>query len=61
MHILPIIGGLILLSFLLYMLQTVPLKMPPWFRWVLTLVIGLMLICWVLNLLGIHTGLPIQL
>lgn len=61
MSIITLILVLLIVGFLIYMLQTLPLPVHPWVK---TLVIGIVVIClviWLLNAFGINTGIPLKL
>jgi hypothetical protein len=47
------------IGFLVWMLSTAPLPIHPWF---INLIVGIVVLCtiiWILNRLGVHTGIPI--
>lgn len=61
MSIVSIVLVLLFVGFILWMLTTAPIPIHPWIR---TLIFGLVffaVLIWILNALGIHTGIPLHL
>lgn len=61
MSIIGIVLVLLVIGFVLYALQTVPIPVHPWIKMVITGIIAFAALVWVLNEFGIHTGIPIHL
>ncbi len=61
MSIVGIVLVLLVIGFILWMLQTAPIPIHPWIK---TLIIGIIVfavIVWMLELAGVHTGIPLRL
>ena len=57
MPIVPIIVALLIVGFLIWVIQTVPIPIPQWVKQIIIGVIVLGLIIWLLQLFGLDTGL----
>ncbi len=61
MSIVTIILTLLVIGFVIYIIQTAPIPIHPWFKMIIMGVIGICALIFVLNLLGVHTGIPLRL
>ena len=61
MPIVTIVLVLLVVGFVLYLIQTVPIPIHPWFKMVIMGVLGFFALVFVLNMLGVHTGIPLRL
>ncbi len=61
MPIVTVILILIVVGFVMYLIQTAPIPIHPWFKMLIMGVMGIFALIFVLNLLGIHTGVPLRL
>ncbi len=60
MSIITIILVLAFVGFIVYMLQTAPIPINPWFKMLIVGVICFAVIIWLLGLAGFHTGIPLH-
>lgn len=56
MSIVSLLITLIIIGFVIYMIQTLPIPISPWFKNLIMGVIGIVALIWVLGLFGIDTG-----
>jgi hypothetical protein len=61
MSIIGIIVLLLIVGFLFWIVSTVPIPVHPWVKTVILGLISLFLLIWVLNLLGLNTGINVHL
>ncbi len=61
MSIIGIVLVLLFVGFLFWVIQSAPIPIHPWFKMIIMGVIAFAVLIWVLNLLGVHTGIPLHL
>lgn len=61
MPVVTIVLVLLVVGFVMYMLQTAPIPVHPWVRTLILGVMGFFVLIFVLNLLGVPTGIPLRL
>lgn len=58
MSLVTLVLVLLIVGFLVYMLFTAPIPIHPWFKNLIVGIVFIALVIWLLQLLGVHTGLP---
>ena len=61
MSVVTIVLVLLAVGFVMYIIQTAPIPVHPWIKTIILGVIGFALLIFVLNLLGVHTGINLRL
>ncbi len=61
MPVVTIILVLLVVGFVMYLIQTAPIPIHPWVKTVILGIVGFFLLVFVLNMLGVHTGIPLRL
>jgi hypothetical protein len=61
MSIITLVLVLLIVGFLIYMLQTLPLPIHPWIKNLILGVVIIVFVIWLLNAFGINTGIPLRL
>lgn len=61
MSIVSLILVLLFIGFLIYLIQTAPIPVHPWIKTVIMGLIFFAALIYVLNVLGVHTGIPVRL
>lgn len=60
MSIIGIVLVLLAIGFVLWIIQTAPIPIHPWIKTVIMGVVIFAVLIWILNLLGVHTGIAIH-
>ena len=61
MSLITLVLVLLAVGFLIYIVQTAPIPIHPWFKMIIAGVIFFAALIFVLNLLGVHTGVRFRL
>jgi hypothetical protein len=61
MPIISLILVLLFIGFLIYLIQSAPIPVHPWIKTVIMGIIFFAALVYVLNALGVHTGMPVRL
>jgi hypothetical protein len=61
MSIVGIVLVLLFVGFIFWIIQTAPIPIHPWIKMVIMGVIAFALLIWLLNVLGVHTGIAVRL
>ncbi len=61
MNIVSLLVALIILGFVCWMLYSAPIPMHPWFKNLIAGIIFIAVLIWILNLLGLNTGINLRL